>query len=129
MGSNGRRTTGPHERNSIRPDDLASLRSNGEARTRWTQTGNGPKGETVALSERGKATTADHQVLGGRTVGSPSDVNQGDPALEMVNGAGSQSLHSSGEARNERGAKGGRKVMCEEKTSGKRTLDSAEDVG
>jgi hypothetical protein len=66
--------------------------------TRWTQTGNGPKGESDALSEREKATAEDHQVFGGRTVGSPSGVNQGDPASAVVSGAGSQSLHSSGEA-------------------------------
>jgi hypothetical protein len=36
--------TGPHERNLIRPDVLASLQPNGEAQTQWTQTGNGPKG-------------------------------------------------------------------------------------
>jgi len=32
--SNGRRTTGPHERNSIRPSQLASLRVSGEAQIR-----------------------------------------------------------------------------------------------
>ena len=38
-------------------------------------------------------------------------MNQRDPALGLVKSAGSQSLHSSRETRNERGAKGGRKVM------------------
>ena len=48
-------------------------------------------------------------MVGDRTVGSLCDVNRGD-LLMRLNVRRSQSLHSSEEARNERGAKGGRKV-------------------
>ena len=45
-------------------------------------------------------------------------VNQGDPSRGMVLGGGSQSLHSSWEAPNKRGAKGGRKVDAREMLRG-----------
>jgi hypothetical protein len=68
-------------------------------------------------------------VFGGRTVVSPSGVNQGDPASEVVAVQEVRASIVAGKRRNGRGAKGGRKVMREGKASGGTTLGSAERIG
>src|ERR1700687_5429137 len=86
--------------NSIRSEDLASLHSSGEAQNKirlpaqreWIAAGGGP------------------QMIGDGMVGSSSDVNQGTTAGGERAGRG-QSLRSSEEAGNDRGAKGGRDVV------------------
>jgi len=86
--------------NSIRSAVLASLLDKGEARSRRPAPG------------QCKATGREPQMVGDRMIGSPSEVNQGTTAGGERAGRG-QSLRSSGEAGNDRGAKGGRDVVLE----------------
>jgi len=99
--------------NSIRSVVLASLLAKGEARR--------------ARSAQGQcyATDREPQMVGDRMIGSPSDVNQGTTVGGERADRG-QSLRSSEEAGNDRGAKGGRDVVLEaEENSSHKGLGSA----
>ena len=92
---------GPYVRNSIRPDVLASLRTNGEARRpegRRRETalpGKSPERET---DERMKRTWKDIGWLETERQGSSGVVNRGDPPPRAERSGGSQSLRTSWEA-------------------------------
>jgi hypothetical protein len=67
--SNGRRTTGPYERNSIRSSDLASLRAKGEARDVMGADGKRPYTRAPRLRNVRKPSERDLGMVGDRTVG------------------------------------------------------------
>jgi hypothetical protein len=86
--------------NSFRSADLASLHSSGEAQNKIR----------LPAQREWIAAGGDTQMIGDGMVGSSSDVNQGTTAGGERAGRG-QSLHSSEETSNDRGAKGGRDVV------------------
>ena len=97
MESNGRQTTGPYERNSIRSVDLTNLRGKGEVRDVMGADGKRPYTRDPGLNEREKAAGKDLGLVGDRTVGSSGAVNRGDLREELTFRR-SQSLRSSEEA-------------------------------
>ena len=89
--------------NSIRSVAWASLHSKGEA---WNKIEPTAQREWIAAGGR-------PQVIGDSMVGSPGDVNQGTTAGGDERACRGQSVRSSQETGNDRGAKGRRKVACE----------------
>ena len=94
------RSGSPDKVNSIRSAVLASLRS----------TGRSPNKIVPPALREWNASGGEPQMVGDGMVGSLSDVNQGTTAGGIRAGRG-QSLRSSEEAGNDRGAKGGRDVV------------------
>jgi RNA-directed DNA polymerase len=108
--------------NSIQPDALASLLANGEAKDRMpTREGQGDSGDP-SCGETVDAGAGMHGVVGGRTAGSCSDVNQGSRSGKRTgNQANSPEEGPEGDrapvgakkSRNGDGAKGGREANPE----------------